>query len=244
MTHTKLTLITAAGLVFGLAGVGMAQNTNSNSNSNGNSNRSNTNRNSGSNSNSNGSSSSNSNSNSRSNSNHGSDMNMGNHNMSGGSNAMGMMGGMAMLDMKFAMDAAYGNNAEIAAGAMALEKSQNSEIRAFAQMMIDHHTQANAELARMSGGAPLPSGLDPHHRAVADGMAKLSGMDFDMAYVIGQKADHAMALDLHDMISDDAKNKDLKAYGKRTEPVVKRHFEAIKAIDSRMSSSMSAMNPR
>jgi putative membrane protein len=154
------------------------------------------------------------------------------------------MGGMASLDMKFAMDAAYGNNAEIAAATMALDKSQNSDIRSFAQMMIDHHTQANADLARMSGGAPLPSGLDPHHRAVADGMAKLSGMDFDMAYVKGQIADHAMALDLHDMMGDDAKNRDLKAYAKKTEPVVKRHFEQIKAIDMRMAGAMTAMNPR
>jgi putative membrane protein len=140
----------------------------------------------------------------------------------------------AMMDSKFAMDAAYSNNAEIAAGQMALRKSQDSEVRQYAQMMIDHHTAANTDLATAAQGMTLPAGLDPMHQALADGMEKLSGADFDMAYIKSQKAGHAMTRDMIDMYEDKGDNRNLKGYAKRTEPVVKQHHAVIMNIDARM----------
>lgn len=256
--RSKFLTLACAGMVFGMSGLSMAQNTNTNSNSNSNSNsgrddsnsnRSNSNSNRGnSNRNSNGNSSnSNSNSNSRgnsntSNSNDNSNMEMMGSTRSDSGTAKAAMGGA--MDQKFAMDAAYSNNAEIASSQMALQKSGNPEIKRYAQMMIDHHTTANADLSRMANGMTLPTGLDPHHQAVADGHSKLSGMDFDMAYIKGQLGDHTMTLDMLETYKDKGGNKELKAYAKKTQPVVKEHLGMVKTIDMQMAAGMPMANVR
>lgn len=229
-------------VVLGLAGVATAQNTNTNSNTKTNSARGNTNSNTDANSNRGNANRSNS---SRGNTNNNSNMEMSSTTGSNSSRATAAAGGsVTAMDNKFAMDAAYGNNAEIAAGRQALQKSSNPDVQRFAQMMIDHHTQANADLASMAPGMTLPTGLHPHHQAVADGHAKLSGMDFDMAFIKGQIADHTATLDMLDMYDDDGKNKELKGYAKKAEPIVKQHLSMVKAMDMRMATGMPMPNAR
>ncbi|MCA1567940.1 MAG: DUF4142 domain-containing protein [Acidobacteria bacterium] len=124
------------------------------------------------------------------------------------------------MDHKFVMDAAMGNMAEIRMGQMAKERATNPEVKNFAQMMIDHHTMANNDLMRMAQmkGMTLPTDVGPHHRAVMDGMSKLSGMEFDMAYVKHQMADHALAVDMYAMHAKSSKDGEVRRMPKRRSP--------------------------
>lgn len=156
-----------------------------------------------------------------------------------------MRGGMMtaqQMNQKFVMDAMMGNLAEIKMSQAALDKLTNPELKNFAQMMIDHHTMANRDLmeaARMMGMTMnMPESLDPHHQAALDGMMKFSGAQFDMAYLKGQLADHALALDVHEMYVKKGKDRNLKSYAQKTAPVVKNHYEMAKGIDMQMAMAM------
>jgi putative membrane protein len=173
----------------------------------------------------------------------------GNMNRSGKSDKMGQMGKMMrvnmtpeQMDMKFVMDAYMGNMAEIEMGRMAMQRASDAEVKNFAQMMIDHHTRANTDLmaiaGRMGMSMTFPKELDPHHRAVMDGMMKFSGMQFDMGYIKGQVADHAMAVDMYMMHSKSSKNREVKDYAKRGLPAVESHYNMAKMIDMRMHMAM------
>jgi putative membrane protein len=164
-----------------------------------------------------------------------------------GNMGRGAGGGRAMsaqaMDHKFLMDAAHGNLAEIRAGEAARNQATSPDIKSFAQMMIADHTRANAELAQIAQkmGMTMPTELDPHHRAVMDGMSKLSGMEFDMAYVKGQLADHAVTVDMLMMYGKEGKNRDLEAYAKRMRPAVERHYEMARQMDMKMHMAMMSM---
>jgi len=141
-------------------------------------------------------------------------------------------------DQKFLMDAMMGNNAEIAMGQLALQRASSPDVKNFAQMMVDQHTAANNELMTMAQGATMtmtPGMIDPMHRALADAMSRLSGADFDMAYIKSQMADHALARDLYERYSKNGDNKDLKNYAKKTRPAIEQHYSTVQSMDTRMS---------
>src|SRR5690349_9442282 len=71
---------------------------------------------------------------------------------SGAGNAAGTMSGAAKsgskvssADQKMMRDIAYSNISEVAAGKLALERSQSDDVKSFAQKMIDDHTKAQQE---------------------------------------------------------------------------------------------------
>jgi putative membrane protein len=157
--------------------------------------------------------------------------------------AVGGASATLSLDHKFLMDAAMGNNAEIQMGQLALQKASSPDVRSFAQMMIDHHTAANAQLARtaQSMNMALPTDVAPNHKAVMAGLQNLSGTDFDMAYVKQQLGDHAMTRDMYEMNRKNSKDKGLKDYAKSTLPTVEAHYERLKTMDMSMAPTAMAM---
>jgi len=156
-----------------------------------------------------------------------------------------MGGSVAALDQKFIMDAAMGNNAEIQMGQLAVQKATTPEVKQFAQMMIDQHTAANAQLAQnaQAMGMTLPTGVAPNHQAVMAGMQNLSGTQFDMAYVKQQLGDHAATRDMYETARKDGKDKGAKDYAKKTLPVVEQHYDQLRTMDMRMAPMATAMTP-
>jgi putative membrane protein len=140
------------------------------------------------------------------------------------------------MDRKFIMDAARGNLAEIKMGQLAKQRATNAEAKDFAQMMINDHTKANNELAQIAQrmGVALPKDVDPYHRAAMAGMSRLSGMEFDMAYVKGQLGDHALTLDLLEMQEKSGKDPELRQFAARTAPVVQKHYEIARELEEKM----------
>src|ERR1700710_2867339 len=68
-------------------------------------------------------------------------------------------------DITFARMAAMSNYAEISTGQLALTKSQDSTIKAFAAMMVTDHTDAGQKLKSLAGslGLSAPDSLDAAH---------------------------------------------------------------------------------
>lgn len=146
---------------------------------------------------------------------------------------------VAKADQKMMNDIVEANLAEIETGKLALEKSQNTHIRAFAQKMIDDHTsamQALQALARTKG-IDLPKETDLQHKAMATGLSALSGDTFDRRYLqhIGV-ADHQRTLDLLKQTIQSTNDRDLRAHATQMLPVVEQHL----ALAERMMSMAGA----
>lgn len=143
-------------------------------------------------------------------------------------------GGIAVdeADAKFATTVANGGMAEVALGKLALEKSTNATVKEFATMMVSDHGKANEKLAAIAKtkNITLPMAVDEDHQKKMDDLSKLSGKDFDKAYVDAMVDGHKKTLDLMDDESKNGKDADLKAFATETAPVVKAHLDAINKI--------------
>ncbi len=139
---------------------------------------------------------------------------------------------------EFADKAAKSDAFEIAAAKLARQKASLPEIKTFAAMMITDHTGSTAKIKKAASEAdpvitPNPALTDDQNSKLAD-LGKMSGADFDRAYVSQQIDAHEQALALMKLYADHGDVPSLKAAAAAIEPKVQMHLDAIKAIKSKM----------
>src|ERR1700761_6797651 len=153
------------------------------------------------------------------------------------SNAMNT-GGIAVSsnDAKFATEAASGGMAEVALGKLALQKTSDTSIKDFANMMVTDHSKANDELMAIAKtkNITLPTEPDSAHIKKMDELSQLIGKDFDKAYVDAMIGGHKKTLDLMNNEAKNGSDTTLKAFAAKTAPVAQTHLDAINKIHSSM----------
>jgi predicted outer membrane protein len=145
---------------------------------------------------------------------------------------------LSRADKKALTDMAMSNMAEIETGKLALSKSQNQEVKTFAQRMVDDHTKAQTEVQAVAQakGVTLPTELDAKHKAKGAMLEKLSGDAFDRAYMKQSGlADHR---DTHGKLKkglSGAKDPDIKALAAKMTPVVEQHLKSAEQLSASQS---------
>jgi putative membrane protein len=149
--------------------------------------------------------------------------------------AINSMSNMTAPDA-FMTEAAKGGMAEVELSRLATTKSQNAEVKKFAQQMIQDHTNANAELKQLAGkkSVTLPTELDAEHKALRDKLSGLSGAEFDKEYVNAMVADHEKSVNLFKTQADNGTDADAKAFAAKTLPKLQGHLDMIKAMQGKM----------
>jgi putative membrane protein len=130
------------------------------------------------------------------------------------------------VDQHFIMDAAQGSMFEIAAGKVALQKTANQELKQFAQMLVQDHTQANEQLKPIAqqAGVQWPGQLNEVFQAMVSDLEKKSGSDFDRHFVYGQVAGHVeYRLIYRDAIAM-TRNPQLKQWAQQTDQMILKHL--------------------
>lgn len=130
---------------------------------------------------------------------------------------------------------------EITSSQIALQKSQNPQVRDYATRLIGHHTMTtNTTLAAAKAGGvatPPPPVLDARFRTLIGELLAAPAADFDRVYFAQQVPSHQGALELQTAYSQGGDVPTLRANAKAAVPIVQQHLdEAVK-----MQASMSAM---
>jgi len=158
----------------------------------------------------------------------------------GQSSAAGAAAGgkLSSGDEKAVKDMAMADMAEVATGKLAQSKAQSAEVKAFGQQMIDDHGAALAKVQALAQarGVTLPTDLDAKHKAMSAKLEKMSGAEFDKAYMAqaGVK-DHT---EVHKKLMSDAKkikDPEVKALADQHVPVVEQHLKAAQQMTSAKS---------
>ncbi|NCH57764.1 DUF4142 domain-containing protein [Cronobacter dublinensis] len=136
-------------------------------------------------------------------------------------------------DEKALKDMAQANINEVAAAKIALSKAESSDVKAYAQKMVDDHGSAltKVEAVAKQKGVTLPSEPDAKHKAMAEKLEKQSGDAFDKAYMenAGTK-DHKMVLSKLQSDATKIKDPDVKALADAHTPVVEQHLKAAEEM--------------
>ena len=132
--------------------------------------------------------------------------------------------------------AGEGDLFEITSSQLALQRTQNPEVRAFATMMIDHHTTGTNTLltaAGRAGVAPPPVVLGPGKQALIEELGGAVGFEFDRVYVQQQLAAHNEALALLAGYAAAGDTPSVRTAAGKLAPVVQRHLSELAGLQSR-----------
>jgi putative membrane protein len=98
--------------------------------------------------------------------------------------------------------------------------------------MIADHTKANDDLRKIAEAANVKTSdrLIGEAKTAYDKLEKLSGPEFDHAYISDMVKDHEQVAPEYKKEQSIAKNADLKAYVDQTLPVVQSHLSMAQEI--------------
>ncbi len=134
-------------------------------------------------------------------------------------------------ERKFLQEAAMNDLTEIAMGKLAVEKGGDDAVKQYGQKLVDDHTKADADLKQMTGGhVDIPDALDSKHQGRVDKLAKLSGPQFDKAFIKDQVKFHQQNVrDFQDEAANGS-NVQVKNYASKNLPTLQQHLEQAKEL--------------
>lgn len=137
-------------------------------------------------------------------------------------------------DKAFMIKATQNNLAEVDAAKLALTQSTSDSVKSFAQMMVDEHTNAQAELAALAQkqGVTLPDSTDDEHRMFKQRLVLASGNSFDSAYMQSQVKDHVKTIALFQAEITNGMDAQTKAYAAKLLPKLQMHLQHAQSIAS------------
>jgi putative membrane protein len=152
----------------------------------------------------------------------------------------------------FVQQALKSGEEEVAIAKLATQKSQNGEVKEFAEMLVSDHTQLNEQLrllAQRNGATPAPrdhskrSGTDSSTAppsATAPGAApsspktqelsQLSGSEFDKKFLSMVVEGHEKSVELYTNESEKSANPASKKLASEALPKIKQHLEQAKSL--------------
>jgi|HubBroStandDraft_5_1064220.scaffolds.fasta_scaffold204410_2 putative membrane protein len=148
------------------------------------------------------------------------------------SNSTSGSGSVSASDEKFVREAAEGGMAEIALGELATEKASSDEVKKFGQRMVDDHSRAADELKEIasSKGIRVPDRLSAKDRMTKYRLSKLSGEQFDRAYMSDMVKDHTEDVADFKLESSSGTDPDVKHFAATTLPTLQDHLRQAKEI--------------
>ncbi len=138
----------------------------------------------------------------------------------------------------FVQNASIGGAFEVQSSQLALDRSQNSDIRAFAQNMVDDHTAASEKLMALLPNTDVPAaqikgGLDSKHQKMLDKLTADKDTDFDSDYIAAQKKAHKEAVGLFKDYAKSGEDATLKDFATQTLPTLQGHQDMVKKLKAR-----------
>jgi putative membrane protein len=147
----------------------------------------------------------------------------------------------ALTDANIAALLDEANAADSSAGAYALGKATNPDVKAFAKLMMGEHHALRVQgqqLAQRLNVTPEPPANDPLKPAAEAEMAALraapKGPQFDRTYIEQEIGLHKAVLDLAEKAHDATQNAELKKLIEQAKPVIEKHLDRAEEIQKKL----------
>jgi putative membrane protein len=147
-------------------------------------------------------------------------------------NSMNAPGQPSPLDKMFVSKALQGSMAEVQLGRLTLQKSNNEQLKQFAQRMIDDHTKLGEQMKPVAQqlGVSEPKGISKKDKKTIAKLQGLSGSAYDDAYIKDMIKDHKD--DLSDFQTEASSGQDptVKDAANQGSKVIAQHLQMIQQI--------------
>jgi len=154
---------------------------------------------------------------------------------------MGSTGNLNSTDRTFVTKAAQGGMAEVELGRVAEQRASNDAVKNFAKRMVADHSKANDELKSQvqQMSVSVPSSMDAKEQSEKDRLSKLSGAEFDKAYMNKMVQDHKQDLSEFQKEANSGGDETLRSFASKTLPTLQEHMRLAEQVNSQVNNSSS-----
>jgi putative membrane protein len=147
-------------------------------------------------------------------------------------NSMNRPGQPSPMDKMFVSKALQGGMAEVQLGQLTLQKSNNDQVKQFAQKMIDDHTRLGEQMKPVAQqlGVPEPKGISKKDKSTIAKLQGLSGSAYDEAYIKDMVKDHKQDLSEFQTEASSGQDQTVKDAATQGSKVIAEHLQMIQQI--------------
>jgi putative membrane protein len=154
--------------------------------------------------------------------------------------------GAAVSDSGYIRQAIRGNSLEVALGRVAESRAENSEVKSFAERMVEDHNTMNREwtdLARRNRMTVAVVDFGPNGKQTIDRLEDLDGTEFDQAYMSEMLRQHEEDLAAFERMASSASSSNVKQLAQNGVPTIREHLSLARQVGSRVGVSTTAGRP-
>ena len=140
---------------------------------------------------------------------------------------------LSHIDKSFTEKAAKGGAMEVAISQVAVQRSTNPQVKAFAEKMVEEHTSANESLMSIASATNVKL---PEKEVDTDKWTKKDASEFDKDYVDKMVSDHKETVELFQKEADKGKDAELTAFARKTLPTIQEHLEHAEDLQRSLKS--------
>jgi putative membrane protein len=139
-------------------------------------------------------------------------------------------------DMPFIRQAGSSNQMEIRLGQVAQSRGSNSAVKQFGQRMVDDHTRLQNQLTAVvtNTGVSYTPTMDSRHQQLASRLERLSGADFDRAYMQAMIQTHQDAVNQFQAQSQSARSTQVRNLASGSLPLLQQHLSLALQVGSQV----------
>ncbi|MHB1081288.1 MAG: DUF4142 domain-containing protein [Prosthecobacter sp.] len=129
-------------------------------------------------------------------------------------------------DVKFVKSESAAGTAELKLAELGVQKAGRADVKAFAEMLVTDHTQANKELAGLAStkGVEVSAVISPKHAEEFQKLEKATKADFDKEFLSDMISDHKKCVSKFEEAAKDSKDSDVKGWAEKMLPTLKAHL--------------------
>ena len=139
---------------------------------------------------------------------------------------------MSDMDRTFMMQAAKDGMKEVHMGQMAAQQGQSDTVKKLGRQIAADHQKANQQLMAIAA----KKGVKPETRTTEHGMSKRDMKNFDQAWIGMMVNDHQKDIAMYQRQAQQGADPELKAYAKKTLPVLQKHLKMVQQAQQKMGS--------
>ncbi|OQW37308.1 MAG: hypothetical protein A4E19_14210 [Nitrospira sp. SG-bin1] len=127
----------------------------------------------------------------------------------------------------------------IALGQLAAQRAENKQVKEYGSKAVEDHKKVRREAEQLASKhkVPLPTKLTAEDQKKVDEMSKLSGHEFDRAYMNFTLQNHETTLEEYQQHIDTMRYPDLREYFTSTLPVLKAHRDQARMVKASLQTN-------
>jgi len=147
--------------------------------------------------------------------------------------------GSDLTPESFLKAVANANMSEVQFGEVAKARAANPYVKQMGQHMIDDHSKNLEQVKQLAAkkNITLPSALNQEEQNKKAQFEKLSGPEFDQAYMKDMVEDHTKDVAEFEHAANSIKDPDVKSYVEQTLPTLRAHLKVAREVNDRVNAT-------